>query len=100
MSHPGRFTSWLIVLVCLLTIPFSAKAQTAVDGAIGGTVTDSTGAVLSGAKVHVRNTGTNAVQKATADASGYFRIIHLAPGRYDVSIASKGFNTYRSVDLT
>jgi len=89
-----------IALVCILALPFATLAQTAVDGAIGGTVADTTGAVISGAKVRVRNVGTNAVQSATADASGYFRIIHLAPGTYDVSISANGFTTYRSVDLT
>jgi len=100
MSQPRRLWLSCLALVCLLALPFASFAQTAVDGAIGGTVTDTTGAVISGAKVTVRNIGTNAVQKATADASGYFRIIHLAPGSYNVSIAANGFHTYRSVDLT
>ncbi|HEX4068361.1 MAG TPA: carboxypeptidase regulatory-like domain-containing protein [Acidobacteriaceae bacterium] len=100
MSQPGRLSVWLTLLICLFAIPFSTKAQTAVDGAIGGTVTDTTGAVVSGARISVRNTGTNAVQTAVADGSGYFRIIHLAPGRYNVSVTANGFNTYRSVNLT
>lgn len=100
MQQSRYFHLFLIALVCALTLPFASLAQTAVDGAIGGTVTDSTGAVVSGARVTVRDTGTNAVQTAVTDASGYFRIIHLAPGRYDVSIAANGFNTFHSVDLT
>jgi len=100
MPQSCRFPLWLIVLLCLFAIPFTIQAQTAVDGAIGGTVTDTTGAVVSGAHITVRNLGTNAEQKAVADGSGYFRIIHLAPGRYDVSITANGFNTFRSVNLT
>jgi hypothetical protein len=79
MSQPSRFPSWLIALLCLLAFSFSAHSQTAVDGAIGGTITDNSGAVVSGAHIAVRNTATNAEQTAIADSSGYFRIIHLAP---------------------
>ena len=55
-------------------------AQSAVDGAIGGTVQDITGASVSGASVVIQNTGTNASQTTTTDASGYFRAIRLQPG--------------------
>ena len=77
-----------------------AHAQTAVDGAIGGTVLDSTGAVVPGAAVLVHNNGTNAEQRVIADTSGYFRVLHLQPGAYNVTITAPGFDTYRSTNLT
>ncbi len=88
-----------IVLSFFLSVA-ALRAQTAVDGAIGGTVTDSTGAVVSGATVLVHSNLTNAEQTATTDASGYFRVIHLQPGAYNVSITYTGFETFRSVNLT
>src|SRR5438270_6541638 len=102
MSH--RFTHRRILAqVCFVLIllfsPF-AHAQTAVDGAIGGTVLDTTGAVVSGASVSVHNNGTNAEQNVVADASGYFRVIHLQPGAYTVTITAPGFDTFKSVNLT
>jgi len=102
MSQSSRssFLRQILLFCLLLTFTFAAHAQTAVDGAVGGTITDTTGAVVSGATITVRNLGTNATQTATADASGYYRIIHLAPGRYDVTVADSGFTTYRSVNLT
>ena len=75
-------------------------AQTAVDGAIGGTVQDTTGAVIANAQVSARNLGTNAEQTAVTDGSGYFRILHLQPGAYNVTITAAGFNEYRSLNLT
>lgn len=98
MSLSSRSPLWLSVFLCLLTLPITAHAQTAVDGAIGGTITDTSGAVVSGAQIKVRNNATNAEQSAVADSSGYFRIIHLTPGRYNVTVTANGFTTFRSVD--
>ena len=75
-----------------------AFAQTAVDGAIGGTVTDTTGAVVSSATVVVLNNGTAAQTTLQTDASGFFRATHLQPGTYNVTITAPGFESYRSVN--
>jgi hypothetical protein len=91
-----------LLFFCLLLafgIAPAARTQTAVDGAIGGTVMDATGAVVSGATVTVRNTATNAQQTATTDASGYYRIIHLQPGVFSVTIAASGFSDYKASDV-
>ncbi|MGC8549707.1 MAG: carboxypeptidase regulatory-like domain-containing protein [Acidobacteriaceae bacterium] len=87
-------------VVCALLGVTRGLAQTAVDGAIGGTVTDSSGAVIPQALVDVHNDETNADQTAKTDNSGYFRVVHLLPGRYTVTVTAKGFSTYRSEDLT
>jgi hypothetical protein len=88
----------LISLISMSSMP--SLAQTAVDGAIGGTVLDSSGAVVANATVAVRNLGTNAAQTAVTDGSGYFRVLHLQPGAYNVSITASGFNEYRAVNVT
>ena len=100
MAQRFRFNPLLTLVLCLFTFLSVSHAQTAVDGAIGGTVLDTGGAVISGATVTVVSNATNAQQATTSDASGYFRVIHLQPGRYSVTIAATGFDTYRSVDLT
>ncbi len=75
-------------------------AQTAVDGAVGGTVEDKTGAVVSGASIKLHNNGTDAEQTATADGSGAFRVLHLQPGVYTVMVSAPGFEAYRSENVT
>jgi hypothetical protein len=71
-------------------------AQSTTDGAIGGTVYDSTGAVVANAKVTVHNNGTNAEQTITSDASGYYRVTGLQSGSYTVSISSAGLAPYKA----
>lgn len=87
-------------LMLALMVPVRSHAQTAVDGAIGGTVMDSSGAVVPNATIVVHNVGTNAEQTAESDASGYYRIIHLQPGTYTVTVKAKGFSELKVQDAT
>ena len=70
-------------------------AQSTTDGAIGGVVSDSTGASLPGATVTARNIATNSSAEATTDATGRFAIIRLQPGVYNVEITLPGFGTQK-----
>jgi Carboxypeptidase regulatory-like domain/TonB dependent receptor-like, beta-barrel len=95
----SKFSAIAIFILLFISIRWTA-AQTAVDGAVGGTVLDSSGAAVSGATVTVQNNETNAEQTTVTDASGYFRAVHLHPGSYNVTIAAAGFDTFKSVNLT
>lgn len=90
----------LALSVCLLAgAGVYATAQSAVDGAIGGTVEDKTGAVIPNANVTIHSNDTNAEQKVTADGSGFFRVIHLAPGGYTVSVEAPGFQKFNTTGV-
>jgi len=69
-------------------------AQTSVStGGIVGTVTDSTGAVVPGAKVIVTNLGTNQVIALSTNSAGLYNSGSVVPGSYKVRVESKGFRT-------
>src|SRR5258707_7814597 len=70
--------------------------QSAVDGAIGGTVQDMSGLAIPKATVTIRNNATNAEQTVVADESGFFRAIHLQPSTYSVTITAAGFESFKS----
>src|ERR1700744_783212 len=97
-----KLTRYLLMLVSLASVHARMQAQTAVDGAIGGTVEDKTGAGISGANIVIPNNGTNAEQNITSDAAGFFRANHLQPGTYTVTISAPNFEAFRSekVDVT
>jgi outer membrane receptor protein involved in Fe transport len=84
----------LTLFACLGTV--ALHAQTSTEGSIAGTVTDPTGAVVSGAAVTIHNMGTNAEIKLITDASGFFKAPLLEPGTYRVTFAAPGFTTYRA----
>jgi iron complex outermembrane receptor protein len=71
------------------------------SGAVSGVVRDSTGSLVPGATVAVRNPVTGAERTATTDAEGRYRIVGLAAGGYEVRAELAGFRTeIRKVDLT
>jgi hypothetical protein len=72
-----------------------AAAQSAIDGAIGGSVFDQQKAVVPGARVVARNIETNQESAATSDAEGRFRVLHLQPAIYSVTITARGFSIYK-----
>jgi hypothetical protein len=94
-----HFKLALGMLVILLLVG-GAFAQSTTEGAISGTVYDPAGAVVPNATVTVRNAGTNAEQTATTDSSGYFRITHLQPAIYIVTVSAGSFAPYKSSDVT
>ena len=99
LSLKGRCFA-IAAFLSLLTIAPRARSQSAVDGAIGGNVLDGTGAVISNASVSVHNLGTNAEQSAATDESGYYRVIHLQPGVYNVKITAAGFDVFEAQGVT
>jgi hypothetical protein len=70
-------------------------AQLSTTGTIGGTVADSTGAVIPGAAVSIRNEGTGVVTTSTSNSDGSYVVPGLNVGNYEVSITKQGFETYR-----
>src|SRR5688572_846185 len=70
-------------------------------GTITGTVTDPNGAVVPGAKVTLKNAGTNIAATVTTNESGAFTVPYLVPGTYSVSVVGDGFKTTtrESVDV-
>ncbi len=77
-------------LLCLFTAAAFGQAG---RGAISGTVTDPTGAVIPGAKVTLTNAATGVAQSTTANASGEFAFISLDPGTYSLRASQTGFVT-------
>jgi len=81
-----------VTLFALLAVNAFAQFE---KGSLGGTVTDSSGAVISGASVTITSTETGAIRNATTDGSGSFTMTALSPGTYEIQVAQKGFATFK-----
>jgi hypothetical protein len=88
-----------IILVFVLLAAVSLSAQT-FRGTILGTVTDAQGAVVSGAKVTVKNTGTGLERTATTGGDGGYSLSELPIGTYTVTITGPGFETFVASGVT
>ncbi len=91
--------SWLGLLLLALAVPFGVKAQMAGTGAIAGTVTDATGAVVPNASVTVTSNSTNTSTTRKTTTAGYYNVTPLTPGVYSVKIEAKGFQAYEQKNI-
>jgi hypothetical protein len=81
----------LAVLSLSLLLSVLAQAQTATTATIVGTITDTAGAVLSGAEVELVNIATNQSLKQTTDNSGKYTFPSVLPGVYTLTVTKQGF---------
>ena len=99
LGRNGRVTKLVRVLArtatasLLLTSLWSFAQTTVGTGSIVGTVTDPTGAVISGAKVLIINVDTQHFISVTTNTSGSFNSGALVPGHYKAKVSGKGFAT-------
>jgi outer membrane receptor protein involved in Fe transport len=84
----------LVSLLAILTLCSVWAFGQAESGAINGTVTDNTGAVVVGATVTATSTDTGYVRTTTTKSAGEYTITNLPPRMYDVTIESKGFQKF------
>lgn len=82
--------SFTLALLLTLFAGF-AFAQTQNQGALTGTVADTSGAMVAGAAVTATNVATAISSKIKTDQHGSYRFSFLAPGTYTVVATAEGF---------
>jgi Carboxypeptidase regulatory-like domain len=88
-----------VLLSPVITAQF-AFGQTSTTGAIRGTLTDSTGAVISGATVTVTSKATDQARTVKSDSAGQYTVGLLPPETYTISITASGFKTEQPAPVT
>jgi hypothetical protein len=93
--HEARYRSITFVLVEAVML----GAQT-FRGAIDGTVTDPSGAVVPNAQVQTTEIATSVNHNTVTTADGQFSIQDLPLGAYRINVAAPGFATYIANDAS
>ncbi len=95
-----RFQNAVLALSLLTVAGFvalgtgpAAYGQSNVTGALSGTVSDATGAVVPGATVVLVDTSTDAKQTEKTNAEGRYMFVNLKPGTYKVSAAAQSLTS-------
>lgn len=93
ISVVGKFLVGLGLAGLLMVIAPVMRAQVVSSngGSIQGTITDSSGAAIPGAKVAITAADTGFARTLTTDSSGYYSVGPLNPGPYKVTITMSGF---------
>ena len=95
-----RRSRCLFALALVFAVAGLAHAQSTTDGAIGGTVTDTSGASVPKAAVTATNLGTGKVSSGATDDSGRYQITHLQPGVYSIQVSMTGFAAFKATRVT
>src|SRR6266481_9561161 len=88
----NRSTSSILwTLLSAFVLMFAPTVSASPTGSIAGFVKDSSGAVISGAKLTLINMSTNAKEETASDSSGAFQFLQLAPAVYSLHVEATGF---------
>ena len=90
----------IICSVTLLILLLTSAGRAQVSGAISGTAADSSGAVLPGVNVTVRNLETGAIRSAVSDGTGRYSVLSLPVGRYEIRAQKDGFKAEVRTGIT
>ena len=87
-----KFSRFVALVTFLAVLPLAGFAQVT-SGDIVGSVSDSTGAAVPGAKLEALNTATGIKTTTTAGDNGQYRIGNLPAGAYDLTVSATGFSS-------
>jgi Carboxypeptidase regulatory-like domain len=102
MESRKRVGSCLGILTALIVCLFAPSlVGQAVNGTLLGTITDTSGATVAGAKVLATAAQTGAVHESLSNESGNYSFPDLQPGAYSISAEASGFKrvTQQNIDL-
>jgi hypothetical protein len=85
------FAVVISVVLALTFASVSLHAQTSSTSTVGGTVSDSTGAVVPSAKVELTDIGTSEKASTTTGPDGSYVFTSVRPGNYRLTVSAKGF---------
>src|SRR2546430_16616746 len=89
-----KFSALRLLLLAFAFTPALLLAQDTAQ--ITGTVTDPSGAAVSGAQVTLTNVGQGTTRTANANSSGEYFFPALAVGSYDMTVTAQGFKKYQA----
>jgi Carboxypeptidase regulatory-like domain len=84
---------WLLALLLTALFAVQMVGQSIVTGDVAGTVTDPSGAVVSGAEVTLKSVTEGTTVTTTTNSTGGYRFALLKPSDYKLSISQKGFKS-------
>ena len=89
LTKTFQLSSLLLVILTFTSVAFGQAQSAAAD--LQGTVKDATGAVVPNATVTARNPATNLSRTATSNDEGFYRIVNLSPGDYELTVEAANF---------
>jgi len=94
-AHSSSWLSSAVLILCMIAGMLASasfvNAQSTGLGTISGIVTDSSGAIVPGAKLTITNMATGVARKSATNSTGYYEVGALIPGKYKILVSLPGF---------
>ena len=87
------------LVLAVQSAPECTAQTSGVDATLEGIIRDTSGAVVVGAEVRLRNPATNQIRTTATDGEGLFRVGALPVGTYEVRVEHPGFAPYVHSDI-
>lgn len=87
------------IALLLVVATVTAYSQVGTQASLGGTIQDTTGALVPGAQIVLTNLATGEERSVTSDTRGNYEVLALQPGHYKVTVSASGFKTWTMSDL-
>ncbi|HKW34416.1 MAG TPA: carboxypeptidase-like regulatory domain-containing protein [Candidatus Acidoferrum sp.] len=85
-----------VVLCCLLVLTVSpAYPQALTAGSVAGLVSDTSGGVVAGATITIKDKSTNTPRSTTSNEAGRYLFANVPPGSYEITANKTGFSLSR-----
>src|SRR3984893_9887947 len=86
------------LLLCLLLSPLALLVSRPVraevsGGTLSGTVSDASGGGIAQAQLVIKNVATAVERTVTTNDDGFYTVVNLQAGSYELTISAKDFNT-------
>ena len=95
----GRGVFVCLLLSCAVFFSFPVSAQVT-GGTLSGTVSDPSGASISGAQLVIKNVATGMEHTVTTNDHGFYTAVNLLAGSYQVTISATGFDAEAKSGIT
>ncbi|MGH9449738.1 MAG: TonB-dependent receptor domain-containing protein [Terriglobia bacterium] len=90
----------VLVLALSAVLASPAAGQLASSTSLTGTVTDTSGAMVPGAKVKAVNTATQVAYNAVTTRAGIYNVLYIPVGAYTITVTARGFDTSVHTNIT
>ena len=92
---------WALLLsICLFFSASLSLFGQSTYGSIAGSVSDTSGAIVTDAKVTLTNLGTSEKRTQSSGSDGLFTFVNLFPGQYRIDVEKQGFKHFVRGDIT